>query len=102
MVTNFPHSMLSDRGIRTATDEVQPNGFGTRVFGRLRHLYCGLHGHDSLLQFKHDRMFLKCVSCGHETPGWSLTETPPPVTIRGDGRRQILARPQLISARRIA
>ena len=102
MVTNFPHSILSDRGIRTATDEVQADAFGVRVFDWLRHLYCGLHGHDSLLQFKHDRMFLKCASCGHETPGWALTETPPTVTLRADGRRHILARPQLISSRKIA
>jgi hypothetical protein len=55
-----------------------------------------------MLQFQQDRMFLRCVTCGHETPGWELNETPPNVTIRGDSRRHTLVRPQLISARRIA
>ena len=32
---------------------------------------CGMHGHDNLMQFEHDRMFLKCISCGHESPGWA-------------------------------
>ena len=29
-------------------------GFGERVFDLVREAFCGLHGHDSLLQFKHD------------------------------------------------
>jgi hypothetical protein len=72
------------------------------VFERVRQTVCGLHGHDSLLQFAQDRMYLKCVSCGHETPGWELTETPPTVTVHQEVRRTALVRPQLISARRIA
>jgi hypothetical protein len=65
-------------------------------------VFCGLHGHDNLLQFQQDRMYLKCVSCGHESPGWELTETPPTVSVRGDARRHTLVRPQLVGARRIA
>jgi hypothetical protein len=74
------------------------------VFERVRQAYCGLHGHDSLLQFEQDRMFLKCVSCGHETSGWELTEAPPKVTLREDvsRRRPALVRPHLVGARRIA
>jgi len=80
------------------------------VFDRLRHLWCGLHGHDTLLQFQQDRMFLRCVSCGHETPGWSLDEAPPTVTLRAEPRTlraeprpaQAMVRPRLISARRVA
>jgi hypothetical protein len=45
---------------------------------------------------------LRCVSCGHETPGWELNEVPPTVTVRGDNRRHVIARPHLIRARRIA
>ena len=86
-----------------AVDAIQTDeGVGTRVVGRLRQMLCGLHGHDTMLQFQQDRMFLRCVSCGHETPGWELNETPPSVTICGDSRRHSLVRPQLISARRIA
>jgi hypothetical protein len=41
------------------------------MFDRLRQMMCGLHGHDTLVQFEQDRMFLRCVSCGHETHGWN-------------------------------
>jgi hypothetical protein len=98
MVTNYPHPVASDEGVRTASEETNVDGFG--VIERLRQVFCGLHGHDSLLQFEQERMFLKCVSCGRETPGWSLNEAPPTVTARGDSRR--LVRPQLIGVRRIA
>ena len=100
MVTNYPHPVASDAGIAGTNEEAHVEGF--RVIDRLHQMFCGLHGHDNLLQFEQDRMFLKCASCGHETPGWSLNEAPPTVTIRGDARRHALVRPQLISVRRIA
>jgi hypothetical protein len=48
---------------------------------RVRQFVCGLHGHDALLQFAAGRMFLRCVSCGHETPGWNLDEPSPTVAV---------------------
>ena len=75
----------------------------TGVMDRIRQAWCGLHGHDTLLQFAHDRMFLRCVSCGHETPGWELNEAPPTVVARVEQpRTQPVMRPHLISARRVA
>jgi len=100
MVTNYPHPVASGEGISKVANEAQVEGFS--MIDRVRQVFCGLHGHDNLLQFEQDRMFLKCVSCGHETPGWSLNEAPPTVTIRGDARRHAVVRPQLISVRRIA
>ena len=74
------------------------------VFDRVRQAFCGLHGHDSLLQFEQDRMCLKCVSCGHESSGWELADTPPPTVapVREEVRRTALVHPQLVSVRRIA
>ena len=100
MVTNYPHPVASGEGISKIANEAHAEGFS--MIERVRQVFCGLHGHDNLLQFEQDRMFLKCVSCGHETPGWSLNEAPPTVTIRGDARRHAVVRPQLISVRRIA
>lgn len=77
-------------------------GMFARLMDRLRQMFCAVHGHDTLLQFEQDRMFLRCVSCGHETTGWALTETPPTVTVRGDARHHAIIRPKLVSARRIA
>jgi hypothetical protein len=100
MVTNYPHPVASSEGIPKVASEAHEEGFS--MIDRVRQMFCGLHGHDNLLQFEQERMFLKCVSCGHETPGWSLNEAPPTVTIRGDARRHAVVRPQLISVRRIA
>jgi hypothetical protein len=101
MVTNYPHPITStDDRVRDA-DNTHADGLGGRVMDRVRQAFCGLHGHDTMLHFEQGRMSLRCVSCGHETPGWELNETPPTVTIHGDARRHTL-RPQLISARRIA
>jgi hypothetical protein len=102
MVTNYPHQMasreeLADSGVANRGDD----GFGAGVLDRVRQMFCGIHGHDTMLQFERDRMFLRCVSCGHRSPGWELTETPPTVKVRGDARRHML-RPQLVGARRIA
>jgi hypothetical protein len=73
-----------------------------RVIDRLRQMICGLHGHDSMLQFERDRMFLRCVSCGHETPGWAVNEAARTVPVRAEARKEPLVQPHLISARRVA
>jgi hypothetical protein len=108
MVTNYPQSIASHEGRRTTNGrhatsaQAQEIGFGGRMIDWLRQAFCSLHGHDTMLHFEQERMSLRCVSCGHETPGWSLNEVPPTVTIRGDARRLAMVRPQLVSARRIA
>ena len=78
------------------------DGLGTAVVARVRQMFCGMHGHDNLLQFERDRMFLRCVSCGHESPGWALTEAPPTITEVGDATRHTIVRPPLVGIRRIA
>ena len=78
-------------------------GFGDQFLSWLRQALCGLHGHDEMVQFGRERMSLKCVSCGHESSGWDLSQARPVITAHGDLRRQrATARPHLISARRIA
>ena len=101
MVTNYPHPMTAHDGLRTAAATEQSSGF-MRVMMMVRQALCGVRGHDTLLHFEDERMALRCVSCGHETPGWELNEVPPTVTVRGDARRHAIVRPQLIGARRIA
>ena len=102
MVTNYPQSMASREGLRTASRQAREVGFGARMMDWLRQSLCGLHGHDTMLRFEQERMSLRCVSCGHETPGWALDEVPPTVTVRGDARRLNISRPLLVKARRIA
>jgi len=101
MVTNYPHPMTTHQQLRQNVGTER-----TTVFDRfttwLQQTMCGFGGHDALLHFENERMSLRCVSCGHESPGWELNEAPPTVTVRGDARRHALARPQLVNARRIA
>jgi hypothetical protein len=93
--------MTAHEGLRTIASNERTGGFA-RMMESLRQTFCGLSGHDTLLHFEDERMSLRCVSCGHETPGWELNEAPPTVTVRGDARRHVIARPQLVSERKIA
>jgi hypothetical protein len=103
MVTNYPHAIAHDDSSELARRTAAGAGsIVLNLVGWMRQAVCGLHGHDSLLHFEQDRMYLKCASCGHESPGWELTEAPPRVLFRGDARRHALSRPQLVDTRRIA
>ena len=101
MVTNYPHSMTAHKQLRQNVG-TEPTTVFDRFTTWMRQTLCGFSGHDTLLHFENERMSLRCVSCGHESPGWELNEAPPTVTVRGDARRHALARPQLVNARRIA
>jgi hypothetical protein len=104
MVTHYPHRIASNDGLNSSAGDAHgaADGHATRVLRWLRRTCCGLSGHESLLQFQRDRIFLRCASCGHESPGWKLNETTPPIRVRGDARRPGLLRPRLVSERRIA
>lgn len=42
---------------------------------RLGQVVCGVQGHEQMVQFDRGRMFLRCVTCGHESPGWDVLGT---------------------------
>lgn len=65
-------------------------GLWTRAVGQFQSAVCGLHGHDPLLHFEQGRMFLRCTSCGHETPGWDTGERRPRPRFSGDPLRHQL------------
>ena len=67
MATHRPSDTAT--GIAAADETV-----GERVVGWVHEFFCGLQGHDNLTQFGRGRMFLKCTSCGHESPGWTIRE----------------------------
>jgi hypothetical protein len=99
MLTNYPQSIATRRPVAGDTND---DGLGGRMWDWLRQTMCGLHGHDTLLQFEHDRMYLRCVSCGHETHGWELDAERPAVRLRAEGPRNALQRAPLVSERKIA
>jgi len=40
--------------------------------GWMHRTHCGLGGHVMVRRFETDRMSLQCLSCGEQTPGWSI------------------------------
>jgi hypothetical protein len=60
----------------------------------LREYLCGRRGHYFTLRSAPARLFLACLECGRETPGWALTLPAPKV------KRPVLRFP--VRARRVA
>ncbi|MGE5243807.1 MAG: hypothetical protein ACM3SQ_06240 [Betaproteobacteria bacterium] len=71
------------------------------MLNRVQQAFCGLHGHDNLLRFERERMFLECVSCGYESPGWAVKESTPVPSVDAE-EQPALVRHQLIGERRVA
>jgi hypothetical protein len=68
---------------------------------RLSQAYCGLRGHDSYLSFEEHRLYLRCASCGHESPGWATGKTHAHVRVAPEpGRWASLVRLPVFGARR--
>src|SRR5262245_10743871 len=102
MVSNFPRLFTASDEVGTKREPARQTGhLREKVFDRVREAFCALHGHDNMLHFEQDRMFLKCSSCGHESPGWELNERPP-VVARTEPRRKPRVQPRLVEDRRIA
>jgi len=40
--------------------------------GSLKRLICAIRGHEDYLHFEKDRVYLRCVACGYESPGWTV------------------------------
>lgn len=51
----------------------------------LQRLICAIRGHDDYLHFEKNRVYLECVSCGHESPGWTVEPRRP--VLRFQSRR---------------
>ena len=57
------------------------------VMDSLRRMVCALRGHEDYLQFERNRMYLRCISCGHESPGWAVGSRRP--ALRFETRRAL-------------
>jgi hypothetical protein len=99
MVTNYLQGVAAPPMPATA-GETADSMLG-RAMTAVQHAFCSLRGHDNLLHFDQNRMFLRCTSCGHETPGWEIEDTPPRLRFHGDPERQIL-RARFAGVRKIA
>ncbi len=86
MVTNIEH--VAAPPVAAVSDAAL--GILSRAMNHLQSAVCGLHGHDPLLVFEDGRMFLRCTSCGHQTPGWETGERKPRLRFAGDAARHQL------------
>lgn len=57
---------------------------------RLERWICALQGHDTYWHTDQDRVTLRCVGCGHESPGWSTGRRAYQLTYQGDAARHRL------------
>jgi hypothetical protein len=48
------------------------DGLGAVLHERLGRIFCGIQGHEHMTQFNNGRIFLRCITCGHESPGWDI------------------------------
>jgi hypothetical protein len=76
--------------VTASPDTLSARGLWARALDQLQTTVCGLHGHDPLLQFEQGRMFLRCSSCGFESPGWDTGERRPRLRFTGDAARHQL------------
>jgi hypothetical protein len=71
-----------------------------RRLWQLRCVSCWLlRRHDEFMQFEKNRISLKCISCGHETPGWALDRKTPLVRFPAQLQRTLAPR---VSERKVA
>lgn len=65
----------------------------------LKQFLCGLHGHTRFLAVVGDTLTLRCGTCQHETPGWSMGAPRFTRTHEGDPARHRLGPPPLVLVR---
>lgn len=90
MVTNFLHGVTAAQTVPAHFTERASESLARRALRWISQAYCGMFGHDPVLQFENDRMYLRCTSCGHDSPGWEIGDRRPRLRFRGDRRRHAL------------
>ena len=89
---------VNDTAASFGLEERPRPGVAARVFSWMQQGICGLSGHDALLHWDRDRLYLRCASCGHETPGWDVARRP----LRAVGEPRNPMHAELAVARKIA
>ena len=68
---------VAERPVTASPETAPARGLWARAVGHVQEAVCGLHGHDPMLQFEQGRMYLRCASCGYQSPGWDTGERRP-------------------------
>lgn len=101
MFTKAPRSAYAAEIAARAVDDRVPRPIAWSLEWLHRSL-CALRGHDAILQYERNRIFLRCTSCGYETPGWDVAHT---TTLRhpvAEARGPLAAPADLAVVRKIA
>ena len=88
MATNLAH--VASQGIGTANPLGVLRAWWSWATRSWSVAVCGIGGHDPLLQVDGGRLFLRCSTCGHETPGWTTSARGPRPRFSGDHARHRL------------
>jgi hypothetical protein len=72
--TSTRHGVLSPGDDRPMV--VRMAAVAQLLVSRGRQAFCGLRGHAMMLHFEPNRLSLRCLACGAETPGWRLDLSP--------------------------
>lgn len=92
MVTNYPQ-LLSLRG---AGREATAVTLASRAAARIGQVLCGLRGHETMVHREAKRVMMRCTSCGHDTPGWEISERGPRKRFDGDRQRHLMTTQQMM------
>jgi hypothetical protein len=57
----------------------------------LRRFICLVTGHKTILHFERNRLALRCLDCGYQTPGWTIGEFTPSRVITPIPRQNVTA-----------
>jgi hypothetical protein len=49
-----------------------------------KRLICAISGHEEYVHFEKNRMYLQCVTCGYESPGWTIEGRLPVLPFRSN------------------
>lgn len=91
MVTNYPQHLT------TVGHGASGSALVARTVTRLGQLLCGFRGHESVVHREGKRLMMRCTSCGHDTPGFDISDRAPRRRFEGDARRhQMNAGPRLV------
>jgi hypothetical protein len=102
MITTAPRPAYVEKEVTARALEDRVQRLVSRSLDWVQRSLCSLHGHDSILQYERNRIFLRCTSCGYETPGWDVTHTPAHLHPAPEARPTLTAPPDLAVARKIA
>ncbi|HEY3383317.1 MAG TPA: hypothetical protein VGK32_16210 [Vicinamibacterales bacterium] len=88
MFSHAPEHALPAGSIPRSAADIRAPGAVESLLHWLQCGVCSLRGHDPVLQYDRTRIYLRCTSCGHETPGWDVAPSTLP------GRRPYAKRAQ--------